>query len=262
MRLVALLHDACQAPPSGCAAARSRFTHRDPARSTKPRRRFRRELHCAGAVSSLVVPGDVAGRGVHNAGPPRLSSRVHFARPPHEPRRRSQQGLARARGARGHGRSPSGQRLAELHTGRPRRDRSEGVARARPRRLADERARVSAQQARDGQPRAGRPAEGIGPLRPADRPRHPRRRRTDRRRAAGRVRVRRRAFARRRAARGARGATASIRRISPRRSSTGASCRRSDDAAVGADAQPQSSVVRARSASALPSALRCAQSRI
>ena len=81
----------------------------------------------------------------------------------------------------GHGRSPPRQRPAELHAGRPGRHRGQGVARARPRGAADERPRVPAQQARHRQPRAGRPAQGIGSLRPADRARHPRRSRPDRR---------------------------------------------------------------------------------
>ena len=78
------------------------------------------------------------------------------------------------------------QRPAELHARRPRRHRGEGIARARPRGAADERVRVSAQQARHREPRARRPAQGVGPLRPADRARHPRRRRPDRRDALGR----------------------------------------------------------------------------
>ena len=122
----------------------------------------------------------------------------------HDARPRSQPRPARPRSACGHGRGPSRQRPAELHAGRPRRHRGEGVARAGARRAADERARVPAQQARHGEPRAGRPAEGIGPLRPADRARHPRRRGPDRRGRARRVRVRRRALARRPAASGAR----------------------------------------------------------
>ena len=48
--------------------------------------------------------------------------------------------------------------------------------------LQTQRPRVPAQQAHHGQPGAGRPAQGVGPLRPADRARHPRRQRPDRRR--------------------------------------------------------------------------------
>jgi len=119
-------------------------------------------------------------------------------------RRRSQPGPARPRSPRGHGRGAPRQRPAELHPGRASRYRSEGIARAGARCTADERPRVSAQQAGHGQPRARRPAEGIGPLRPADRARHPRRGRAHRRGPAGRLRIRRRAVARRRVASGAR----------------------------------------------------------
>ena len=77
----------------------------------------------------------------------------------------------------GDGRGAPGERPAELHPGRPGRHRGEGVARAGPGGVADQRPRVPAQQAGHGEPGARRPAEGVGPLRPADRARHPRRRR-------------------------------------------------------------------------------------
>ena len=82
----------------------------------------------------------------------------------------------------GHRRGPSRERPAELHAGRPGRHRGQGSARAGARRAADQRPRLSAQQAHHGEPGAGRFAEGVGPLRPADRDRHPRRQRPDRRR--------------------------------------------------------------------------------
>ena len=82
-----------------------------------------------------------------------------------------------------HGRGAPGQRAAELHAGRPGRHRSQGVARARARRAGQQRLRVPAQQAHHGQPGAGRPAQGVRPLRPADRARHPGRRRSARRRS-------------------------------------------------------------------------------
>ena len=107
-----------------------------------------------------------------------------------------------------HGGSAPGQRPAELHAGGPGRHRGEGVARARARGAAAKRLRLPAQQAHHGQPGAGRPAQGIGPLRPADRAGHPGGGRADRRRAAGGLRVRRRTVAGRRAAPGARRAGA------------------------------------------------------
>ena len=64
------------------------------------------------------------------------------------------------------------------------------------------------QQAHHRQPGAGRSAQGVGPLRPADRPRHPGRRRPDRCRRARPLRVRRRAEPGRRIAAGARRAGA------------------------------------------------------
>ena len=65
---------------------------------------------------------------------------------------------------------------------RPARHRGEGSARPRARRAQQRALRVSG-AAHHRQPRAGRPAQGLGPLRPADRARHPRRHRPAR--AAG-----------------------------------------------------------------------------
>ena len=88
-------------------------------------------------------------------------------------RHRPQPRARRPGRARGHGRGAPGQRPAELHARRPGRHRGQGGARARARGAAEQRARLPAQQAHHRQPRAGRPAEGVGPLRPADRARHP-----------------------------------------------------------------------------------------
>ena len=102
-------------------------------------------------------------------------------------RSRSLDGLRRTRG---HRRSAPGQWPAELHAGRPGRHRGEGSAGAGARRTAEQRPRVPAQQAHHGQSGAGRPAQGVGPLRSADRARHPGRERPGRPSAPGRVRVR------------------------------------------------------------------------
>ena len=83
-------------------------------------------------------------------------------------------------------RGAAGQRAAELHARRPGRHRSEGVARARARGAAAKRLRLPAQQAHHGEPGAGRPAQGIGALRSADRAGHPGRGRADRHRAGWR----------------------------------------------------------------------------
>ena len=161
--------------PSACAAADAPFGGRSSPHRSSTRRHQRNG-------TTLVAAAHCAG-----AEPPHgPRSSVPRARGPasHGLRRRPQPRPARPRRARGHGRGASGQRPAELHAGRPGRHRSQGSARAGARGAADQRPRVPAQQAHHGQPRAGRPAEGVGPLRPADRARHPRRQRPDRRGAA------------------------------------------------------------------------------
>ena len=65
-----------------------------------------------------------------------------------------------------------GQRPAELHHRRAARGRGEGGEGPRARRAAERALRVSG-AAHHRQPRARRPAQGIGPFRPADRARHP-----------------------------------------------------------------------------------------
>ena len=86
------------------------------------------------------------------------------------------------------------------------------------------------------QPGAGRPAQGVRPLRPADRARHPGRQRTDRRGPAGRPRIRRRTVAVRRTAPGARRAGHDVR----------AARRRASRAARPADGQRRRSRAGAR----------------
>ena len=116
---------------------------------------------------------------------PRCRRDNAIAEVPHVVGRGSQPRARRPGRARGARRGAAGQRPAELHAGRPGRHRGQGVARARARGAAAERLRVSAQQAHHGQPGAGRPAQGVGPLRPADRAGHPGGRRPARRGAAG-----------------------------------------------------------------------------
>ena len=103
--------------------------------------------------------------------------------------------LAGPGGRQCHGRGASGQRPAQLHAGRPGRRGSEGSARAGALGHPERRPRIPQQQAHHGQPGAGRPAQGFGPLRPADRAGHPGRQRPDRGAAAGRPRIRGRAVA-------------------------------------------------------------------
>ena len=90
--------------------------------------------------------------------------------------------------------------LAGVQPGRPARHRGQGIARTRARGAAERAVRVSRAQDHR-QSRAGRPAQGIGPLRSADRDRHPRGDGPDSRERARVVRIRGRARARRRAAR-------------------------------------------------------------
>lgn len=96
----------------------------------------------------------------------------------------------RAGGAAGAGGGAPRQRAAELHVGRAGRHGSERSARTRALGDRQRRARIPQQQAHHGQSGAGRPAQGLGPLRPADRARHPGRGGPDRRFKTGRLGVR------------------------------------------------------------------------
>ena len=98
----------------------------------------------------------------------------------HESRFGAKPCLAGTGRTRGHRRSAPGQRPAQLHAGRPGRGRSEGGTRARALGAAQRRAGVPVEQENHRQPRPCRPAQGLGPLRSADRTRHPCGQRADR----------------------------------------------------------------------------------
>ena len=134
-----------------CQTARSRTAQRD-----------RRQVHVA-AMSN---------RWAHHLGERESNESVFGAKPR----------LAGPGSRQCHGRGASGQRPAQLHAGRPGRCGSEGSARTGALRHPECRPRIPEQQAHHGQPGAGRPAQGLGPLRPADRAGHPGGQRADRRR--------------------------------------------------------------------------------
>ena len=105
--------------------------------------------------------------------------------------------FARPRGARcsaGDGRGASCRGLAGIQSRRTSRHRGPRIARPRARGAAERAVRVPG--AKDhGEPRARRSAEGVRPLRSADRDRHPRRNEADSRQRARELRIRRRARA-------------------------------------------------------------------
>src|SRR5664279_4800573 len=145
--------------PSAIRRPRPRARHGD---ASKPARRHRGGAWRRSATALRWCPAHPNGRA---AATPRIGQFALRPTPPltlrasrpHGLRRCPQPGLARPRSARRHCRGAPRQRPAQLHAGRARRHRSEGIARTGARRTPYERPRVSAQQAGDGQPRTGRP---------------------------------------------------------------------------------------------------------
>ena len=103
-------------------------------------------------------------------------------------------GLVRPRRAAGHRRVPRRQRPARVQPGRAAGDRGQGGTRPRACGIAERELRLPATEVH-GEFGAGGSAEGVRPLRPADRARHPRRHRAIAAGALGDARVRRRARA-------------------------------------------------------------------